>query len=69
MDINPGDRMQSCQGMMEPVEAYLKAGKIVLLHRCLACKAVKANKSAEGDSQEAILDLMRGQTKIQNGRE
>ncbi|NLF24658.1 MAG: RNHCP domain-containing protein [Deltaproteobacteria bacterium] len=58
VDINPGDRLEPCRGLLEPISAYIKAGEVIILHRCLVCKAERRNKSASGDNDEVIFNLM-----------
>lgn len=55
IDINPGDRANSCQGLMEPVSVEQKKGVYIILHRCLKCGAEKKNRVAKNDSSYAIL--------------
>ena len=49
VDINPGDRAATCQGLMEPVEVELKGGEYVILHRCIECGFEKKNKASKED--------------------
>ena len=52
VDIVPGDRLQLCKGMMEPVGVDYSAKKgWVILHRCLRCSAERRNKAALNDAQ------------------
>ena len=47
MDINPGDRANSCGGEMEPVSAQPDAKKgFVILHRCVRCGEIRRNRAA-----------------------
>ncbi len=57
VDINPGDRQSSCQGMMEPVDLELKKGDQVVIHKCVKCGFEKKNKSAENDDLDALIKL------------
>jgi|SRR3989338_4331185 len=57
VDINPGDRQATCQGLMEPVSVELKGGEYVIFHRCVSCGFEKRNKAANNDSFEAIVQL------------
>ena len=47
LDINPGDRLSECGGLMEPVAAEPdpKRGYIIT-HRCLKCGVLRRNKAA-----------------------
>ena len=62
LDIAPGDRASSCQGMMEPIAVKYKSNKgLQLVHRCQACGVVRVNKIAsdtvQPDDLETILRL------------
>jgi hypothetical protein len=58
VDVNPGDREEECQGMMEPIAAETKKDGYRILHRCTVCGIERWNKSAPEDDFEAILALM-----------
>lgn len=49
LDENPGDRLSTCGGLMEPVGAYPDPRKgYVIVHRCTVCGKVGRNKAAYG---------------------
>jgi rubrerythrin len=57
VDVNPGDRLEECQGMMKPV-GYQKLGdkeRIVL--QCQRCGFERPNKVEKEDNREALLAL------------
>jgi hypothetical protein len=54
VDLNPGDRLHICQGMMRPVEFDLKKG---LRHRCVVCRFERFNKLQAKDDYEKVLAL------------
>ena len=58
VDNIPGDRANSCGGMMEPASITLKSGlpdKIV--HRCLKCGQEHRNKINEADNLDVLVKL------------
>lgn len=63
VDINPGDRAATCQGVMHAVGAETHPRKgIMIIHRCSRCGVVKRNKAAhddpvQPDDFDAILQL------------
>ena len=59
VDINPGDRLEVCGGLMEPVDLELKDGKYILVHRCKKCGFKRRNKICDEDNFEAVLALAR----------
>jgi hypothetical protein len=58
VDINPGDRLEQCGGMMEPVGYEAQSGKKLLIHRCIRCGTIRRNRRQENDNFEAILALV-----------
>lgn len=63
VDVNPGDRDSSCQGLMEPVGIELEHGEYRILHRCTRCGALKRNKTAPNDDFDAVLALAQRQSR------
>lgn len=59
VDENPGDRAATCRGLMEPVSVEQTRGRYVVVHKCLACGAVKRNKAASDDSPSALVEVAR----------
>lgn len=57
VDINPGDRQNTCQGLMEPVGIEQIHGEFVIVHRCVDCKTIKRNKSVPEDNFQLIMEL------------
>ncbi len=57
VDINPGDRLEECQGMMKPI-GYQKMGdKEKILLQCQKCGFERSNKVEKEDSREALVEL------------
>ena len=47
VDINPGDRANTCGGLMEPVRVEPDPKKgYILTHRCVKCGALRRNRAA-----------------------
>lgn len=57
VDIFPGDRLETCGGLMEPIGYEQAHGEGKLMHRCLRCGKSKKNKVQANDSFEALLLL------------
>lgn len=48
LDIFPGDRLEKCRGLMEPIE--IKNGKknqYIILHKCKNCQKISKDKFRE----------------------
>jgi hypothetical protein len=55
---NPGDRAADCGARMEPMAISVRGdGEWVLIHRCLRCDALSANRTA-GDDNPLLLVRM-----------
>jgi len=65
VDVNPGDRQATCQGLMEPVGVEPKGGEYTILNRCVSCGFEKRNKMAKDDNFDVILQLSSRPTKRQ----
>lgn len=63
VDIFPGDRKSTCQGMMKPVGMDLEKGGYIITHRCVKCGYEKRNAAAPGDDFEEILKLVKKKPK------
>lgn len=62
MDINPGDRAETCHGVLEPirVEPDSKKGYIIIF-RCKKCGAIRRNKAAKDDNIDLLIKLTASQ--------
>ena len=59
IDRSPGDRANSCLGLMEPIEVTYKSNIYDIKYRCCKCNEYHNNKTAKDDSFETILNIMR----------
>ena len=52
VDINPGDRKETCGGMMKPIEISptKEFHKFTIVHKCIDCGAIRNNRSAKNDN-------------------
>jgi DNA-directed RNA polymerase subunit RPC12/RpoP len=58
VDINPGDRAETCHGMLEPVGIEINTKKgYIIVSRCKKCGSIRKNKAAEDDDIEKIITL------------
>lgn len=60
VDIHPGDRAETCLGMMEPVAVEAKQNQYRILFRCVKCGFEGWNKAALEDDFEALLQIAAG---------
>lgn len=58
VDINPGDRAESCHGMLEPIGIEMNNRKgYVIVYKCTKCGAIRKNKYAKDDNMDLIIKL------------
>jgi hypothetical protein len=60
VDKDPGDRAESCGGMMEPVAVEQgDGGEAVIVQNCLKCGTTRRCRRAKDDSFDAIVAVAR----------
>ena len=55
VDKFPGDRAETCGGMMKPVKIEMEKGEFVISNECIACWHIKRNKVSPEDDLSALL--------------
>lgn len=62
VDINPGDRANSCKGILQPINTFSNSKKgYVIEYKCKQCKSAVRNKAADDDNFEEMLKLCKKQ--------
>lgn len=61
IDINPGDRLALCGGIMEPKSIETNGGTQIIIHQCVQCNHQKRNKTSKEDDFNVILEIMHKQ--------
>ncbi len=58
VDINPGDRLEKCHGMLEPIgiENNSKKG-YVIVYKCKKCGQIRKNIVAKDDNMNLVIKL------------
>ena len=57
VDIDPGDRLSLCKGIMKPIDVTKKGREYSILHKCQKCGYEKINKCQKGDNFDAVLQI------------
>ena len=58
VDINPGDRAETCGGSLQPIGVEMSNRKgYVITFECKKCGAIRKNKAAEDDDMNVIIQL------------
>lgn len=58
VDVYPGDREETCTGLMEPVGVLTAGTGHVIAHRCTGCAVIRHNKASAKDSSESLDALL-----------
>jgi RNHCP domain len=59
VDIDPGDRLASCKGLMKPVYVSYTTKDPYILHRCLVCGFERKNKIQQHDSVDSMISIQK----------
>ena len=57
VDINPGDRMNMCMGLMKPIGIEKFKNTYKIIYKCLSCGEVHKNIMAQDDDYDMIVKL------------
>ncbi|MCX6811665.1 MAG: RNHCP domain-containing protein [Candidatus Berkelbacteria bacterium] len=57
VDLVPGDRKNTCSGLMKPVGVEKKGEEYIILHRCMECGAEKKNRAAKDDNFDILIRI------------
>ena len=63
VDINPGDRAESCGGMMEPAKIDFEKGKYLINHKCVKCGFKKRKGVEKNDDFDAVIVIAKKNAK------
>jgi hypothetical protein len=59
VDINPGDRAETCGGMMQPVKIDFEKGKYFINFVCTKCGIHKRKIVERGDNFDAVIEIVK----------
>ena len=57
VDINPGDRMNNCKGLLKPVGIEKFKDTYKILYKCEKCNELHKNIVAKDDNMDLIIEL------------
>ena len=57
VDINPGDRLNECKGLLVPVGIEKLKNSYKIIYRCQKCNSIHKNIMASDDNYEKIIVL------------
>jgi hypothetical protein len=57
VDIFPGDRSETCFGLMRPISAEENGGEWSIIHKCELCGKIQKNKISPKDDFDLIVKI------------
>ena len=57
VDINPGDRQNTCKGMLKPIDLEKYKDTFKIIYKCEKCGIVHKNIMAKDDDMNAIIEI------------
>ena len=57
VDINPGDRLNECKGLLVPIGIEKFKDTYKIIYRCDKCKKIHKNIMSKDDNMELIIQL------------
>ncbi|MDD3187101.1 MAG: RNHCP domain-containing protein [Bacilli bacterium] len=57
VDISPGDRLNACQGLLEPIGIEKFNDTYKIIYKCQKCGQIHKNIMAKDDNYETIINL------------
>ena len=57
VDVNPGDRSNTCKGLLVPVEIEKFKDTYKIIYKCKKCNQIHKNVIATDDDFDKIIDL------------
>ena len=57
LDINPGDRLNDCKGMLKPIDVEKYKNTYKIIYKCQKCNILHKNIMANDDNFDKIIEL------------
>ena len=57
VDVFPGDRAESCGGLMRPAGLRIENGKESIVHKCERCGDIRICRVSAGDARDEVLKV------------
>ena len=57
VDINPGDRLNNCKGLLKPISIEKFKNKFKIVYKCEKCNEIHKNIIADDDNMDLIIEL------------
>lgn len=60
VDIFPGDRLEGCGGMMEPIDTEENSGEWRVIQKCKKCGKIHKNRLSTRDNFDHLVNIKKG---------
>ena len=57
VDINPGDRLSRCGGMMKPISVGSDGDAYIINHKCEKCGKERRQRTSPDDNIDTIIEI------------
>lgn len=57
VDINPGDRLNTCKGLLKPIDIEKFKDTYKIIYKCIKCNKTHKNIMAKDDNMDLIIEL------------
>ena len=57
VDINPGDRSNTCRGLLEPIDIEKFKNTYKIIYKCQSCGQLHKNVIAIDDNMDTIIEI------------
>ncbi len=57
LDINPGDRLNTCHGLMKPIGIEKFKDTFKIIYKCSTCGEIHKNIALRDDNMDLIIEL------------
>ena len=57
VDINPGDRLNTCHGLLKPIDIEKYKNTYKIIYECTKCHKIHKNIMAKDDNMDMIIEL------------
>lgn len=58
VDVNPGDRLSDCKGLMKPIRTEHNRNGFIIEYKCEKCRMKKNFSAAGNDNKELLFKLL-----------
>lgn len=57
VDVQPGDRKATCNGLMKPIRVEFRNSDYYITHECQACHFMRNNRVGKSDNFDVVVKI------------